>query len=201
MKQVNRNEIILNIGRKMGVFTPSDVENADVPREYLYRLFRSGKVEKIGRGMYGLPGSNISEHHSLIEVAKKIPGSVISLISALHFHNLTTQLPNEVWVTLEKSSWTPKIDYPPINFTFVSGKAFSHGVQKHIIDGIPVKVYSPAKTVADCFKFRNKIGLDVAIEALKESWRENKVTMDEIAKASKVCRVSNIIRPYLEAIV
>ena len=128
------------------------------------------------------------------------PSPPFPLISALQFHNLTTQIAPQVWIAIENKSWEPSFDYPPLEIVRLTGPAFSFGVEEHKIDRITVKVYSPAKTVADCFKFRNKIGLDVAMEALRETWRSRKATMDELWEAAKVCRVANVMRPYLEAI-
>jgi predicted transcriptional regulator of viral defense system len=198
---MSQQEKILVLAEKQGIVRPRDVEALGIPREYLIRLWRKGQLERIKRGMYSLPDAQISEHRSLMEVAKQVPNAVICLISALDFHELTTQIPNEVWIAIRKSSWKPKINYPPINVSYFSEEPFLHGIQKHDIDGVTVKIYSPAKTVADCFKFRNNVGQDVAIEALRETWRQGKASMDELWQAAKVCRVARIMRPYLEAIV
>ncbi len=125
--------------------------------------------------------------------------AVICLISALEFHNLTTQIAHSVWIAIENKKWAPKFEYPPIEIFRFSGLAFSFGVEEHEVDRITVKIYNPAKTVADCFKFRNKIGLDIALEALRETLRNRKASMDELWEAAKVCRVMNVMRPYLEA--
>ena len=125
---------------------------------------------------------------------------MVCLLSALQFHNLTTQIPHRVWIAIENKNWKPEFDYPLLDVVRSSGRAFSFGVEQHEVNRVPVKVYSPAKTVADCFKFRNKIGLDVAMEALRETWRSRKATMDELWEAAKVCRVANVMRPYLEAV-
>jgi predicted transcriptional regulator of viral defense system len=143
----------------------------------------------------------VTENSSLAEVAKRLPHAVVCLISALSYHEITTQIPHEIWLTIPRGSWRPDVEYPPLNLTYVSGPAYSFGIQEHVINGVAVKIYSPAKTVADCFKFRNKVGLDVAIEALREAWRSRKVTMDELVEAAGVDRVSKIMRPYLEATV
>lgn len=192
---------ILELAGQQGIVRPRDVEAIGIPREYLIRLWRKGQLERINRGMYSLPDTHLSEHMSLMEVAKQAPNSVVCLISALNFHELTTQIPHEVWIAIRKSSWKPEIKYPPLNVSYFSGQSFLHGIHEHKIHGVPIKVYSPSKTVADCFKFRNKIGQDVALEALKEAWRQNKATMDELWEAAKVCRVARVIRPYIEAIV
>ena len=197
----NRKERIIELAGKMGLVRPRDVEAIGISREYLLRLYRKGELERVGRGLYTLPDALTSEFLSLAEVAKRIPNGVVCLLSALQFHNLTTQIPREVWIAIESTTWKPEFSYPPLKVMRFSGQAFIFGVKEHEVNHVPVKVYSPAKTVADCFKFRNKIGLDVAIEALRETWRNRQATMDELWQAAKVCRVANVIRPYLEAVV
>jgi len=197
---MDRNRQIVELVRRMGLIRPRDVEVMGIPREYLLRLYRSGDLARVGRGLYTLPGKQSSEFLSLAEVTKRVPNAVICLISALQFHNLTTQIAHRVWIAIENKKWEPAFDYPPIEIVRLTPRAFSFGVEEHEVDRILVHVYSPAKTVADCFKFRNKIGLDVALEALRETWRSRKATMDELWEAAKVCRVANVIRPYLEAV-
>ncbi len=198
---MNLKDKILELAGQQGIVRPRDVEAVGIPREYLIRLYRKGQLKRIKRGMYSFPETQVSERQPLMEIAKQAPNAVICLISALDFHELTTQIPHEVWIAIRKSSWKPNIDYPPINVSYLSGQAFLYGIQKHNINGVTIKIYSPAKTVADCFKFRNKIGHDVAIEALREIWRYRKATINELLEAAKVCRVARIMRPYLEAIV
>jgi predicted transcriptional regulator of viral defense system len=198
---MDRKETILDLAAKMGIIRPRDVEKVGIPREYLRRLSKSGELTRIGRGLYALPDILTNESLTLALVAKRVPNAIICLISALHFHELTTQIPHRVWIAIENKQWEPKLDYPPIELVRLTGSAFRYGVKEHEINHIPVKIYTPAKTVADCFKFRNRIGLDVAIEALRETWKSRKATMDEIWEAARVCRVANVMRPYLEAIV
>jgi predicted transcriptional regulator of viral defense system len=197
---MDRKERILELAKQMGLIRPRDVEATGIHREYLLRLYRKGDLERVGRGLYALPGTQTSESISLAEVAKRVPNAVICLISALQYHNLTTQIAERVWIAVENKRWEPTFDYPPLEIVRLSGRAFSFGVEERKVDKVTVKVYSPAKTVADCFKFRNKIGLDVALEALRETWRSRKATMDELWEAAKVCRVANVMRPYLEAV-
>jgi predicted transcriptional regulator of viral defense system len=186
---------------EMGIVRPRDVESAGIHREYLLRMCRNGELTRVGRGMYAQPDTLTSGDVTLAQAAKMAPDAVVCLLSALHFHNLTTQIPHQVWMAIGNKQWKPQIDYPPLKVVRFSGNAFTYGVEKHIIDRVPVKIYSPAKTVADCFKFRNKIGFDVAMEALRETWRNKKASMDELWKAAEVCRVANVMRPYLESIV
>jgi len=198
---MNRKARIFELVQRMGIVRPRDVEAAGIPREYLLRLYRNGELERVGRGLYTLPDGLTSESLSLAEVAKRVPKAVVCLLSALQFHNVTTQLPHEVWIAIEGTSWKPGINYPSLQVMRFSGQAFSFGIEEHKVSNVRVKVYSPAKTVADCFKFRNKIGLDVALEALRETWRIRRAIMDELWGAAKVCRVANVMRPYLEGVV
>ena len=151
--------------------------------------------------MYAAPDSNLTENRSLLEVTRKVPKAVICLLSAFRFHELTTQSPHEVWVALDVRSWKPTLSYPLIRWVRLSGRPLQFGIREHIIYGVMLRVYSPAKAVADCFKFRNKIGLDVAIEALREVYRQKKATTDELWEAAKVCRVSKVTLPCTESLV
>lgn len=198
---MDRKQKIVEIVKQMGLIRPRDIEAAGIHREYLLRLYRNGDLVRVGRGLYALPGTQTSESLSLAEVAKRVPNAVVCLISALEFHQLTTQIAHCVWIAIENKRWEPRFEYPPLEIFRFSGKAFSFDVEKHEVDRVTVKIYSPAKTVADCFKFRNKIGLDVALEALRETWRNRKATMDELWEAAKVDRVANVMRPYLEAVI
>jgi predicted transcriptional regulator of viral defense system len=158
-----------------------------------------GELIRVGRGRYMLPQAEHSENLGLALVVAAVPRSVICLLSALRFHNIGTQAPHEVWIAIEQGAARPRIDYPPVRIALISGPAFTFGVERHPIDGVPARIYSPAKTVADCFKFRNKIGLDVAIEALREALRAKLCTREDLWAAAKACRVSTVIRPYIEA--
>jgi len=198
---MSRQQQILELARKKGIIRAEDVEAVGISRNYLYRMHKEGLLEKNAVGLYTLPEAPVTENSSLAEVAKRLPHAVVCLISALSYHEITTQIPHEIWLTIPRGSWRPDVEYPPLNLTYVSGPAYSFGIQEHVINGVAVKIYSPAKTVADCFKFRNKVGLDVAIEALREAWRSRKVTMDELVEAAGIDRVSKIMRPYLEATV
>jgi len=198
---VDKTDQILKFTKEKGIVRPKDVEELGIKRHILYSLYKKGLLIKIARGMYILPNAPITEYQNLIKVAKKIPSAVVCLISALSFHEITTQIPNELWVAVPRDTWRPKIDYPPLHYTVMNKKTYSFGIQEVDINGVLVKVYTPAKTVADCFKFRNKVGLDVAIEALREVLKTRKATMNELVEAAKINRVLKIMRPYLEAIV
>lgn len=198
---MNRKQQILELARTKGIIRAEDVEAMGISRNYLYRMHKEGLLAKSAVGLYTLPEAPVTENSSLAEVAKRLPHAVVCLISALSYHGITTQIPHEIWLTIPRGSWRPDVEYPPLNLTYVSGPAYSFGIQEDAINGVAVKIYSPAKTVADCFKFRGKVGLDVAIEALREAWRSRKVTMDELVEAAGIDRVSKIMRPYLEATV
>jgi len=199
--QTTRTDEILELVRKAGVLRPRDLDSSNIPRTYLSRLCEAGKLQRIGRGLYVLPDSSVTEHHSLAEACKRVPKGVVSLLSALRFHNFTTQSPFEVWLAIGEKAWRPRMEYPPLRIVRFSQATLNAGVEKHQIEGVTVHVYSPAKTVADCFKYRNKIGLDVAIEALRECWRSRRCNMDDLWHYADICRVQNVMRPYLESLV
>ena len=187
------------MARKRRIIRPRDLEALGIPREYLLRLMRNGLLHRSGRGMYEPVEASPTEHHSLAVVAKEIPRGVICLLSALRFHELTTQQPSEVWVGIPTRGWYPNISTTAHQVVRYSPATFQAGVRTHRIEGVPVRIFEPAKTVADCFKYRNKIGLDVALEALRDVLRQRKATVDEIQHYAAICRVSKTIRPYLEA--
>ena len=186
--------------RQHGIVRPRDIEAIGIPREYLLRLHGQGKLNRIGRGIYSLPGAAVTERHTYAEVAKRVPDAVLCLLSALAFHEITTQSPASVWIALGKGARKPAIVSPSLRVVRLTEPSLSEGIEKQSVEGVTVRVYSAAKTVADCFKFRNKIGLDIAIEALKDCLRQKKATVNEIYRYAKICRVSNIIRPYMEAL-
>ena len=161
---------------------------------------RQGRLQRVGRGLYALPDRRVSEHNALAEVARKYPQAIVCLLSALRFHDLTTQSPFEVWLAIPNKARAPKVDYPPLRIVRFSGAVLTRGVEDHVIDGVPVRVTSVARTVADCFKFRNKIGLDVALAALQEAWRAKRASMDELWRYATLCRVANVMRPYMESL-
>lgn len=186
--------------RQHGIVRPRDIEAIGVPREYLLRLHRQGKLNRLGRGIYILPDAPITEYHSYAEVVKRVPEAVLCLLSALAFHEITTQNPSSVWIALRKGARKPAVTSPSLRIVRLTGPSLTEGIETHPVEGVPVRVYSAAKTVADCFKFRNKIGLDVAIEALKDCVRQKKANINQIYRYAKICRVSNVIRPYMEAL-
>jgi predicted transcriptional regulator of viral defense system len=201
MRKKNKSEKILNIARGKKLFRLNDLKDIKGAGVYLSELVENGELIKIGRGLYGLPEIYFNENQTILETAKLVPNGIICLLSALRFHEVTTQNPFEIWIAIERKAWIPQVETLPLRITFFTGKAFSEGIETHIIEGISLRVYNPAKTVADCFKYRNKVGLDVALEALRDVWRQKKATMDEIWHYAKICRMTNIMRPYLESLV
>jgi predicted transcriptional regulator of viral defense system len=197
---ISPRERVILLAKSQGILRPQDLKEIDVPREYLRRLRDEGVLEQPARGLYVLATSKPTEHQSLVEVCKRVPQGVICLISALQFHEFTTQITHEVWIALPTKAWAPTFDSLRLRVMRYSTTTIAYGVEERRVGGAVVRVFSPAKTVADCFKFRNKVGLDVAMEALREAIRQRKATRDEIWKAAQVCRVANVMRPYMESL-
>ncbi|PWK35005.1 type IV toxin-antitoxin system AbiEi family antitoxin domain-containing protein [Cupriavidus plantarum] len=191
---------VLALARQKGLLRASDIDALNAPRAVLARLTAAGSLEKVGRGLYRLSGAEPSESETLGTVATRVPQAVFCLLTALQFHELTTQLPRHLWIAMPRGSHPPRIDYPPIKMVQFTGDAYSAGVEVAMRDGVAIRVYSAAKTVADCFKHRNKIGLDVALDALKDARAREKASVDDIWHFAKICRVANVMRPYLESI-
>ena len=183
-----------------GVLRMSEALKANVHRRMLYSMLEAGIIEKLDRGLYRLADLPPLGNPDLVSVSLRIPNGVICLISALAYHEVTTQIPHEVYVALERGSEAPRLAHPPIRVFWFSGAAFTQGIRAHKIDGVSVRIYSPEKTIADCFKYRNKIGLDTAIEALKLHRQKKHFKSEEVMRFARVCRVEKVIRPYLEAL-
>lgn len=190
---------MLALAHKMGVLRTQDLAAHNIPRVILTRLHQKARLRRVARGLYVLPGADLSEHHTLAEACKRVPHGVVCLLSALRFHGLTTQSPFEVWMAIDIKARKPRVQAPPLHIVRFSRTALRFGVEKRSVEGVTVHVTSPAKTVADCFKYRNKIGLDVAVEALKD-YRRARKSLDELWKAAGICRVASVMRPYLEAL-
>lgn len=182
------------------IIRPKDFDEFNIPRRYLTRLYQRGLVRRIDRGLYEYIDRQPTEKATIVEVCKKIPNGIVCLLSALQIHDITTQQPREVWIALEHSARRPKTGRLPVRIVHMTGNALEEGISVARFENVQVRVYNPAKTVADCFKFRNKIGLDVALEALREVRRKKLVTSEELWHYAKICRVSKIMRPYLESI-
>lgn len=196
----NHREKVLTLLHKRGLLRPKELTERGIPRSTLQRLLEQGAVERVARGLYALPGRQLSEHQSLLEVAKQVPGGVICLLSALAFHGIGTQLPHRVWIAVGSKARHPKVSQVAIRVVRFSEDALRHGVERHRVEGIDLPVTSTAKTVADCFKYRNKVGLDVAVEALREGWQDRRFRIPDLREAARVCRVDRVIRPYVEAL-
>ena len=188
------------LAKRSSVIRAKEASAAGVPREYLPRLAAKGLLVRVGRGLYVLPGTERSAQHTLAEVAKAVPRSVVCLLTALRFHELTTQNPSEIWLAVPNKARRPRQTPWRIEVVYMSGAAFKAGIETHRIDDIPVRIYSAAKTVADCFKFRSRIGLDVAVEALRDYLRRNRGGANELWQYAKICRVTRVMQPYLEAV-
>jgi predicted transcriptional regulator of viral defense system len=186
--------------QKGSILKTAEILKAGIHSSTLYALVKNGKLERISRGVYRLADSPPLSNPDLMLISKRIPKGVICLLSALSFHDITTHIPHEIHIALSFGSEEPRLEYPPIRTFRFSKKAFSEGIQIHRIDKAKIKVYSPEKTLADCFKFRNTIGLDTAIEALKLYRDRRDMKLDKIMYFASICRVTKIIRPYLEAL-
>ena len=199
MPKASKSKQVLDLARKAGILRPRDLAPQRIPRTYLQRLEERGLLVKETRGQYKLPDAKVTENHSLAEACKRVPRGVVCLLSALQFHKLTTQAPSDVWLALDRKARAPGSGVQPLRIVRMSGKALTEGVEEHRIEGVAVKVYQPAKTVADCFKYRNKIGLDIALEALRDFKHKHRSGMDDLWRYAKICRVERVMRPYLEA--
>lgn len=185
-----------------GVLTRTrELERQGYSRPRIRALAESGVLEQISRGLYRVAERAPDEHFTMLAVSARVPRAIICLLSALRFHDIGTQSPHEVWIALDRKARKPRLGRLPVRVVRFSGSALKAGVEDRLIGERKVRITSPARTVADCFKYRNKIGLDVALEALREAWRDKRATADELWRYAKVCRVANVMRPYLESLV
>jgi predicted transcriptional regulator of viral defense system len=201
MPLANDRQKVLKLARRVRGVTAREIAAAGIHRQVLSRLVATGEIERVVRGLYKLPAQPITEHHGLAMAASSVPQGAVCLLSALQFHGIGTQLPSEIWIAVDRRSRRPTLKHPPLRIFRFSGDALTEGVDMHRIEGQNVRVYGVAKTLADCFKYRNKIGLDVALEALREAWRARQFTMDELDRYARVCRVQRVMQPYLEALI
>jgi len=202
---MNKKKSKLNLFRTLvqrtGVIHARDLPPMGIPHPYLGKLCAEGSIVKIGRGLYMTSIGFENPHAGLAQVSKAVPKGVVCLLSALRFHEIGTQSPSKIWIAIDRRAAAPRLKCLKIQVVRFSGASLAEGIDEHNIAGVNVRVYNPAKTVTDCFKYRNKIGLDIAIEALREALRERKCTVDELWRYANICRVPNVIRPYLEAVV
>ena len=196
----NRADRLLRLAQAQPAVSARELSAAGVPPRLLSRMAASGRLRRVGRGLYTSSEASPSAHQSVIEVTKQAPKAVVCLLSALEIHEVGVQAPHEIWIALPAGTHAPRGTGTALRVTRFSGAAFSEGIVTVAIDGAPVRVYSLAKTITDCFKLRSKVGLDVALEALREASKARKVTMDDLSRYAKVNRMSNVMRPYLEAL-
>jgi predicted transcriptional regulator of viral defense system len=199
-KSASQRNVARAVLTALGIARLAELRDAGVTAATVSRMERDGEVLRLARGLYQLPDAPLDTHHSLAEVAKRIPKGVVCLVSALAFHGLTDQLPRPVWLAIGHKDWPPKPDGTPFRLVRFTDRLLNEGVEIHSIEGVSVKVFGIAKSVADCFRYRNKIGLPVAIEGLQEALRQRKTTPAEIARQAERGAVATIIRPYLEAL-
>ena len=191
---------LLKLARKAGLLRPRELRPMHIPRVYLSKLATQGKLLKTGRGLYVHADTPLTENHSFAEAAKLAPKGVVCLLSALRFHDLTTENPVEIWLAVPRDTRRPKSGFPSLRVLQFSGVMMTAGIEKHAIEGVDVAVYSIAKTVADCFRFRNRIGVNIAVEALRDAWQRKKTSSDELWHFAKICRVLNVMRPYFDSL-
>ena len=189
-------ERVLKIAEEKKLIKPKDLIAEKIPTVYLSRLVKQGKLLRLCKGLYSLPDTLLDENQSLLEVQHLVPNGVFCLLTALQIHDLTTQNPFQVWLAVDRNAAIPRIRSVQNRIFRMSGEMFSAGIEEHKVEGGTIRVYSPAKTVADCFKYRNKVGLDVAMEALNDAWRKRRIKMDELWHFTQINKVSNVISPY-----
>jgi predicted transcriptional regulator of viral defense system len=192
---------LLRLAEAQPAVSARELTAAGVPQRVLSRMSARGHLRRVGRGLYTSAAASPSAHQSVIEVTKQAPKAVVCLLSALEIHEVGVQAPFEIWIALPSGTHAPKGTGTAIRVTRLTGAAFSEGIETVVLDGAPVRVYSLAKTITDCFKLRSKVGLEVALEALREGWKARKVTMDDLAHYAKVNRMTNVMRPYVEALI
>lgn len=196
----NRAQKVLELAARSGLLRPRDLNEYGIARTTLSRLVAQGRLERIDRGLYALPERDYSAHVTLAEVTRRCPKGIVCLLSALTVHELTTQLPFQVWLAIPHHGHAPRLDYPSLRIIRFTGAALYAGVETHLIDSVEVRVTGVERTVVDCFRFRNKIGLDVALEALHESYSARAISMDVLCKLATELRIYNVMRPYLESV-
>jgi len=197
---LSNSQMIERLARQQGSIRARDLTQRGLPSVYLSRLVRQGRLVRRARGVYAPANREISGMHDWELACLRLPKGVLCLMSALVYHRIGTQNPNQVWMAIDVKAWRPRVDYPRMRIVRFSGPARSQGIMTVKVGSATLRVYNPAKTVADCFKYRHKIGLEVAVEALREGWRMKKFSLVELAAMARICRVRNVIQPYLEMI-
>jgi predicted transcriptional regulator of viral defense system len=184
-----------------GLLRPRDLAEYGIPRGRLKGMLVREEVERVGRGLYRLRGAPLDELETIAAVSKRVPKAIVCLLTALHVHGIGTQAPRDVWIALDRKARKPRTPDLPVRLVRFSGPMLRYGIETREVLGVRVRLTSPARTVVDCFRYRNKIGLDVALEALREAWRARRFTMDDIDRYARICRVARVMRPYLEGLV
>jgi len=199
MKELARKRA-LQLIEKYGLARPKDLEARGITRAQISRLVRDGLVRREGRGIYVLADHAPTAEHTLAQVAKRVPDGIFCLLTSLRLHGLTTQSPAEVWLALPEKARRPQLDSPRLRIARFTGSALTEGIEERRVEGVTLRIYSAAKTVADCFKYRNKIGIDVAVEALRDFSRKHRGGANDLARFARICRVVRVMQPYLDAI-
>lgn len=189
----------LELAQRRGLFRLSEATAAGIHPEHVRRLTNTGQLTRVGRGLYAIPAQQATEYHTLAEIAKRVPKGIVCLLTALRFHGLGSQNPREVWLAVDRRAGSPRVDFAPVRLVRVSGAALTSGIDQHNIEDVAVRITSPSRTVVDCFKFRNKIGIDVAVEAVREYRRFRKGTADELWGQADRLRMTRVMRPYWDA--
>lgn len=200
VEHIHQAERALALFPPLGIIRARDLAAQGIASETLRRLVHSGKIERVSRGSYRLATAETTAHHTLVSVSARVPHGIVCLLSALQFYELTTQVPFEVWLALDPHAHKPIITDLPVRIVRFSGAALTEGVTSHQIEGVTVRIYSIEKTLADCFKYRSTIGLDVALEALRNAWRQRRISLDTLWHMAHIDRVAQIMRPYVEAL-
>jgi predicted transcriptional regulator of viral defense system len=200
MFQKSSSDRLLQLARRNGSVTRQAVTAAGIHTQMLTRLIRAGELERVAPGHYRLRSAPVSEHHGIAIVAAAAPKAVICLLSALNFHDIGTQLPRAVWIAIDRRARRPTLRHLPLQVVRFGGPSLTEGIETHEIEGQIVRVFNVAKTIADLLKYRNKIGVEVALEALRDAWRARRFTMAEIHRHARICRVERVMTPYLEAL-
>ncbi len=191
---------LLALAKKRPILRAADATRLGLHTQLLTRLVAEGALERVGRGRYRRPNTRVTEHHGLALTAAAVPRGVVCLLSALVFHRVGTQNPTEIWLAVARRARAPRVSWPPLRVVRFSGLALTEGIEEHRIEGEIVHVYSLAKTIADCFKYRNKVGMEAALEALKDAWRRRLVQIGDLEAFARICRVERVMRPYLAAL-
>ena len=195
---MSQSDFILALAERQRSLRAADVRGQGCSPQLLLKLYQAGKLQRLARGVYGLPHASPSPHQTLMTVCQRVPKAVVCLLSALQFHAMGSRVPQQVWIALPEGTQTPMVNDHTLRIARLRGVAYSEGIETVMEHGVPIRVYSAAKTVTDCFKFRNKIGLDVALEALKDALRDGRVSTSELNHFSRINRVERVMRPYIE---